>query len=145
MQFETRGYAGSGGPSVFVIEAEQVVRSALYYILRVRFQTHTFATVEDAFASTAATPDAVLIGAALLRNGGKALLARLRRQIPGAKLLVIAERNSGSPVQPGLEPAIQGIIPKPISFDPVHDAVDTALLSPFPSGEPARLIRPTFA
>jgi DNA-binding NarL/FixJ family response regulator len=144
MQFETEFYANGNRATVFVIEAEEVVRSALYCILRDRYRTHAFATPEDALACVAEAPDVVLIGAAVLQNGGKILLTHLAAQLAGAKFLVVAERNSDSFARASLEHGVHSIIAKPISFDAVRNAVDSALAAAIPLGEPCRLIRAAF-
>lgn len=141
MQFETDFHAGARS-TVFVVETEQVVRSALHYILRDRYQTHAFAALEDALAGD--TPDAVLLGVGLLQDGSEALLARLGERFAGAKVLIVAERNSDPLAQACLEHGAHGIIGKPISFDMVCDAVDTALTAPILPAEPSRLIRVAF-
>src|SRR5512139_3331932 len=94
MQFETEFFATEDRSTVFVIESEQVVRSALHYILRDRHRTHAFAALDDALASAADVPDVVLLGASILRSRGEALLAGLGAQFAGAKILIVADQHS---------------------------------------------------
>ncbi|MGR6783074.1 hypothetical protein ACU6QH_00105, partial [Aeromonas veronii] len=77
---------------VFVIEREQVVRSALDYILRDRYRTQTFASLDAALASGAAAPDVVLAGTTVLQGQADAPLATLRKRHGRAAVLVVADR-----------------------------------------------------
>ena len=142
MQFETDFYATSGRATVFVIETEQVVRSALHYILRDRYRPITFAAVADALAS-AETPDAVLLGAAILQGEGD-VLTELGEHFTSARILLVADRSADPLARAGLARGAHGIISKPISFDTVCDAVGTALSAPIVPGEPSPLIRVAF-
>jgi len=142
MQFETDFHATGERPRVFVIESEEVVRSALHYILRAHYQTGAFAHVADALAAAVEVPDVVLLGAALLQGKEDAFLAELGEQFAGAKILVVADRNSDP--QGWIERGAHGILSKPISFDAVCGAVEAALAAPVLAGEPSRLIRVAF-
>jgi DNA-binding NtrC family response regulator len=141
MQFETEFLATAERSTVFVIESEQVVRSALHYILRDRYQTVAFATLADALAS-AEVPDAVLLGISNLRSECDALVPG--ELFAGARILLIADRNSDPLAEAGLKRGAHGIVSKPISFDSVRGAVARALTPPPLTGEPSRLIRVAF-
>lgn len=145
MQFETEFYATGDVSTIFVIEGEQVVRSALHYILRGRHRVHTYASLDDALTSAADAPDVVLIGIDVLRSQGEALLSVLAEQFAGAKILIVADRPSDPRAQACLERGAHGIVSKPISFDAVCDAVWGALAAPVFAGEPSRLIRVAFS
>src|SRR5262245_47899227 len=103
MQFETEFYATGERLTVFVIESEQVIRSALHYILRDRYRTRTFAAPDEALASVLDGPDVVLLGIDILHDKGEALLAALGEHFAGAKILLVADRNCGPVAQACLE------------------------------------------
>src|SRR3954469_714920 len=77
---------------VFVIEADQVIRSALGYILSERHETLTFSETADALTK-AATPDIVLVGISILESEGAEVVAVLARKLHHAGIIVVA----GSP------------------------------------------------
>jgi DNA-binding NarL/FixJ family response regulator len=141
MQFETEFYATSERSTVFVIEAEQVVRSALHYILRDRYRTVIFATLGDAIAS-AEVPDVVLLGVTNLRSEDDATAPG--ELFAGAKILLIADRHSDPRAQAALQRGAHGIVSKPISFESVRDAVGKAVARPVFADGPSRLIRVAF-
>jgi hypothetical protein len=141
MQDETECHATDGQPTVFVVEREQVVRSALHYILQDRYRTYAFASLDDAFAPAMDAPDTVLVGASILQGHDDGLLPRLRRRYGGAAVLVVADRSSDPLVQLAFERGARGIICKPISFDTVCEAVDRALATSILRDTPSRLVR----
>lgn len=144
MQFETDLRASCDRPIVFVIEREQVVRSALHYILRDRYRTFTFASLDEAFAASADAPAVVLAGATILhgRNDDE-LLIGLHERYGDAAILVVADRGSDPLAQLCLEHGAR-IVCKPISFDTINEAVDRALATPIPHDTPSCLIRVAF-
>jgi DNA-binding NarL/FixJ family response regulator len=144
MQFETGYQATDDQPTVFVIEREQVVRSALHYILRDRYRTCAFASLDDALASTLDAPDVVLVGVSTLQGQHDGLPAVLCKRYGGAPVLVVADRLSDPLAQRALEGGAREIVCKPISFDTVCDAVDRALAAPIPNDAPSHLIRVSF-
>ncbi|AWL98711.1 response regulator transcription factor [Bradyrhizobium amphicarpaeae] len=129
---------------MFVIEREQVVRSALYYILRDLYHTYTFASPDEAFASGLDAPDVVLAGATGLQSQDDPHLIALRERYDGAVILVVADRSSDPMAQLAGEIGIHAIVHKPISFDTVCRAVDCALGGPAPQDATSRLIQLAF-
>jgi DNA-binding NarL/FixJ family response regulator len=144
MQIETEFGATGDQPTAFVIEGEQVVRSALHYILRERYRTRTFTTPHDALACAGEAPDIVLLGVAILQSLDEADLGDLRNRFVGAKMLAVAERRSDPLAHACLERGVHGIIDKPISFDSVFIAIDTALAAPRASNVLSHHIRVAF-
>ncbi|CAL79118.1 hypothetical protein, putative Response regulator [Bradyrhizobium sp. ORS 278] len=118
----------SGKACVFVIEADQVIRSALGYILSERHETFTFAETADALSKAArATPDAVLIGSSILEDDGAETVGMLARKMHQAGIIVVAGSTKSPLALAGLRQGAEAIIAKPITFDGVTHAVDTVL------------------
>lgn len=132
MPFESDLHASGDRPTAFVIEREQVVRSALHYILRDRYRTFAFASLDEASASTADTPDAVLAGVTVLQGRDERLVAALCRRYGDAAILVVADHSSDPLAQLALDSGAHAIVCKPISFDTVCEAVDRALTASIP-------------
>ncbi len=113
---------------VFVIESDQVIRSALGYILSERHETFTFAETADALSKAArATPDAVLVGSSILEYGGAETVGMLARKLNQAGIIVVAGSTKSPLALAGLRQGAEAIIAKPITFDGVTHAVDTVL------------------
>ncbi|HEV2157799.1 hypothetical protein [Bradyrhizobium sp.] len=144
MQYEPEWHANDDQSTVFVIERDQVVRSALHYILQERYRTYTFASLDDALASAMDAPDTVLVGTSILQGENDGIVAALGRRYGGAAVLVVADRSSDPLARLALERGARGIVCKPISFDAVCEAVDRALTTPIFRNVPSRLIRVAF-
>jgi len=89
MQYEPEWHANDDQSTVFVIERDQVVRSALHYILQERYRTYTFASLDDALASAMDAPDAVRVGTSILQGENDGIVAALGRRYCGAAVLVV--------------------------------------------------------
>lgn len=139
MQIATDSQAADARPIVFVIEREQVVRSALDFILRDRYRTCAFASLEEAATAVTDAPDVVLLGSSLLQGRHDLLPAALAKRFGGAAILVVADGGGDALAQLALQGGARGIISKPISFDTVCEAVERGLLAELPRGTPPRL------
>ncbi|MBR1131773.1 response regulator transcription factor [Bradyrhizobium iriomotense] len=141
MQSETRFHPTGEPTTVFVIEREQVVRSALDFILRDRYRTCAFASLDEALAAVTDAPDIVLLGSSFLQGQRDLLPAVLATRFSSAAILVIADSDGAAAARHALERGAHGIIGKPISFDTVCDAVERALAGGIPRGKASRLAR----
>ncbi|BAM88271.1 response regulator [Bradyrhizobium oligotrophicum S58] len=111
---------------VFVIEADQVVRSALGYILSERHETFTFAEPADALTKAArSAPDVVLVGSSLIADDGAETVAMLARKLNRAGIVVVADSVKAPLALAGLRQGAEAIIAKPITFDGVTHAVES--------------------
>jgi DNA-binding response OmpR family regulator len=118
----------SGKACVFVIEADQVIRSALGYILSERHETFTFAETADALSKAArAAPDAVLVGSSILEDSGAEMVGVLARKLHQAGIIVVAGSTRSPLALAGLRQGAEAIIAKPITCDGVTHAVDAVL------------------
>jgi DNA-binding response OmpR family regulator len=113
---------------IFVIEADEVIRSALHFILDDHSETHSFATLELAYGRAGdITPDLVLLGIDFVRDGGEGAVDGIARRLPGAKILIIANSANDPLALKALQWGAHDVLGKPISFDSVHDRVDGLL------------------
>jgi DNA-binding NarL/FixJ family response regulator len=121
----------AGHARIFVIEAEQVVRTALHYILREEHEAHAFATIEEAVCQGPdGQPSVVLLGIGMVRNKGLHFLTELASWLRDAKILLVADSTSDPLALAGLKGGAHGIVGKPISTESVRNAVQLALGTP---------------
>jgi len=119
---------------IFVIESDQVIRSALGFILSEDRETFTFSEIDDALAKADQfRPDVVLLGLGLIERHGAELVADLVGQLPCSSIILVANSASAPLVQDGLHHGARAVISKPISFDGVRGKVDSVLAAR-PSG-----------
>ena len=113
---------------IFVIEGDEVVRSALHFILDDQNETHSFATLDLAYAGAAdVTPDLVLLGIDFLKGDGEGAVTGIARRLPGAKILIVANSVNDPLALNALKWGAHDVLGKPISFDSIHRRVDGLL------------------
>lgn len=115
---------------IFVVESDEVVRSALHFILDDQNETHSFASLEAAFAkATSRKPNVMLLGIGMAQNNGERILAEIAVRLPSARILIVADSVSDPLAVACLKWGAHGVLGKPISFDSVRRKVD-GLLQP---------------
>lgn len=113
---------------IFVLESEDITRTALQFMLHDAYETHEFADPLRALARARDwPPDLLLLGPVLLATRGRTLLAELAATLPQARLLLV-----GDPAAPAIDGALQagaacGVIALPLRLEAVRAAVDAAL------------------
>ncbi len=124
---------------VFVVERDEVVRSALHFILDDRDETHSFASLDQAFAKAVdRTPNIILLGIGFVQDNGEKALAEIARRLPDTRILIVANSVNDPIARASLKWGAHGVLGKPISFDSVCGKVDALLdrhdISPVRSG-----------
>ena len=118
---------------IFVVEGDEVIRSALHFILDDQNETHSFPNLEVAFAKASElkardlAPSLVLLGVELLKNNGERTVAAIASQLPGVRILIVANSVNDPLALTGLEWGAHDVLGKPISFDSVQRRVDALL------------------
>jgi DNA-binding NtrC family response regulator len=113
---------------IFVVEGDEVIQSALHFILDDQNETHSFATLDLAYAKAAdVTPDLVLLGIDCLKDDGEGAVAGIARRLPGAKILIVANSVNDPLALKALKWGAHEVLGKPINFDSVHRLVDGLL------------------
>lgn len=113
---------------VFVVEGDEVIRSALQFILDDHNETHAFASLQPALAEASSRrPDVVLVGIDLMQDSGERSLTKIKARAPGAKILIVANSVRDPLALRCLEWGAHGVLGKPITFDSVCDKVDVLL------------------
>ncbi len=115
---------------IFVVEGDEVVRSALHFILDDQNETHSFANLDQAFAkATDRTPNIVLLGIGFVQNNGERALADIAMRLPGTRILIVANSVNDPIARASLRWGAHDVLGKPMTFDSVRGRVD-ALLQP---------------
>jgi len=115
---------------IFVIEPDQVVRSALNYILDADNEIHAFPSFEEALdKADEVNPGIVVLGIGILKSHGEQVLADLSERLGDCKILLVADSTSDPLAQASLQMGAHDIISKPITFEGVRGKLDAALAS----------------
>ena len=113
---------------IFVVERDEVIRSALQFILDDQGETHGFTDLDQAFAKAEELPpDIVLLGIGLVQDNGERAVTEITRRLPGAKILIVANSANDPLAILSLKWGAHDVLGKPIGFDSVHSKVDTLL------------------
>jgi CheY-like chemotaxis protein len=114
---------------IFVVESDEVVRSALQFILDDHDKTHGFASFAQAIAEAPhVTPDVVLLGVGFVQTNGERLLAEIARHWPGVKILIVANSVNDRLAHTSLKWGADDVLGKPITFEGVRSKVDALLV-----------------
>jgi CheY-like chemotaxis protein len=123
-----RSFEMNSDERIFVIEADQVIRSALGFILSEDRETYTFSEIDDALTKAAQLhPDAVLLGIGQIERHGAQLVAELMRQLRDSSIILVADTTTDPLALAGLNQGAQAVIGKPITFEGVSGKVDAVL------------------
>jgi len=113
---------------VFVIEADQVIRSALGYILSESYEIFTFSATADALSKPAPfVPDVVLVGVGLLADKGAETMAAIAGKLGWPGVIVVADSARAPLALACLRQGADAVIAKPITHDGVSSAVEAVL------------------
>jgi len=113
---------------IFVVEGDEVVRSALHFILDDRNEIHSFANLDQAFTKAAdRAPNIVVLGIGFVENNGERALAEIAMRLPGTKILIVANSVNDPIARASLRWGAHDVLGKPITFDSVRGKVDALL------------------
>jgi DNA-binding NtrC family response regulator len=111
---------------IFVIDSDEVTRAALQFMLHDENETHELASVAEAIAKCDGRKvDLILLGRAIALEHGAGVFDEIARQIPGTKVLLVAD--SADDAQDCLQLGAAGVLVKPLTVESVRLKVDTAL------------------
>ena len=113
---------------IFVVERDEVVRSALQFILDDHSETHGFTGLDQAFAK-AAEFDAGYRPARDRPGAGqwRTAVAEIAARLPGTKILIVANSANDPLALLSLKWGAHDVLGKPITFDSVRSKVDAML------------------
>jgi DNA-binding response OmpR family regulator len=113
---------------IFVVEDDEVIRSALQFILHDENETHELATLEQAYVKGRDwKPDLILLGVSIVQAKGIGALAEIAAQTPGAKILIVADSADDPVALACLKSGAHGLLAKPITIEAVRFRVDVLL------------------
>ena len=113
---------------IFVVVGDEIIRSALQFMLHDENETHELADLEQAYAKGVEwKPDLLLLGLDIAREQGLGALAEIAARLPGAKVLLVADTAEDALVQSCLQAGAYDVLVKPITVESVRYKVDVLL------------------
>lgn len=128
MQIGVEFFRAVENKRIFVVESDEIMRSALQFMLHDENETHEIASLEQAYAKGAEwKPDLVLLGLSFVATLGVGLIAEIAGRFPGVKILVIAPSDEDPLAQACTKAGAKGLLVKPLTIETVRYKVDVAL------------------
>jgi DNA-binding NarL/FixJ family response regulator len=114
---------------VFVVDDDEVTRSALQFMLHDEIETHELASPEDAYDKGAdwLKPHLVLLGVSFLAARGTDLVGELTGRFPDARVLIVCDKANEAIAIEGIKAGAHGALVKPLTLETVRKKVDTIL------------------
>ncbi len=120
---------------VYVVDADEVARAAVGFMLADECETHEFADLDAAFGRAREfAPDLVILGPSIVAAAGPSVFARVNAL--GARAVVLVEPGARDYANTCLSAGARGVIYKPLDIAAVRAKVDAFL---------GRLARTTFS
>lgn len=113
---------------VFVVDSDEITRAALQFMLHDENETHELDSLEAAFRKGADwKPDLLLLGMDIVHERGIEALATIKAQLPGAKIVLVAEAAEDPLEAQCLAAGADGTLRKPLTIEATRRAVDRML------------------
>jgi DNA-binding NarL/FixJ family response regulator len=114
---------------VFVIDDDEITRTALQFMLHDEIETHELTTPEEAYDKGAdwLKPDVVLLGVSFLKERGASLIAEIMEKFGRVRILIVTDKSDEAVALEGLKAGAHGALVKPLTLEAVRKKVDTIL------------------
>lgn len=114
---------------VFVIDEDEITRTALQFMLHDEIETHELATPEEAYDKGISwfAPSLVLLGISFLKTRGPALIGEIAARFDGVRILIVCDKADEALAVEGLKAGAHGALVKPLNLEAVRKKVDTVL------------------
>ena len=113
---------------VFVIESDEVSAVALQFMLADECETHVLPDSATALAKGREwPPNLILLGAGIIAAEGARIVAQLKAQWSGLKILVVADSVDDPAVKAAKTEGADSVLLRPLTLEAVRRKVDTQL------------------
>ena len=113
---------------VFVIETDEVSAVALQFMLADECETHVLPDSATALAKGREwPPNLILLGAGIIAAEGARIVAQLKAQWSGLKILVVADSVDDPAVKAAKTEGADSVLLRPLTLEAVRRKVDTQL------------------
>jgi len=114
---------------VFVIDDDEITRTALQFMLHDEIETHELTSPEEAFEKGKdwLKPDLVMLGASVLAARGIGLISDIKRAFSNAQILIVCDKTEEAVALDGIKAGANAAVVKPLTLEAVRTKVDTVL------------------
>lgn len=113
---------------IFVVHDDEIIRSALQFMLHDENETHELQDLEHAYDKAVDwKPDLLLLGAGVVAEKGIHILADVAARLAGAKVLIVADAADDPLARACLKAGAHDVLVKPLTIEAVRHKVDILL------------------
>lgn len=114
---------------IFVVDDDEITRTALQFMLHDEIETHELATPEEAYEKGVdwLVPNIVMLGVSYLQSRGVGLIGEMKAKWPGVLVLIVTSKAEEAIAVEGLKAGAAGAVVKPLTLEAVRKKVDTIL------------------
>jgi len=114
---------------VFVIDEDEITRTALQFMLHDEIETHEIGSLPEAYEKGTGwlAPHLVLLGVSFLKESGAGLVNEIAAKFPDTRILIVCERADEATAVEGIKAGAHGALVKPLTLEAVRKKVDTVL------------------
>ncbi|WP_072370277.1 response regulator [Hyphomicrobium sp. NDB2Meth4] len=113
---------------IFVVDNDEIIRSALQFMLHDENETHELNSLDHAFQKAVDwKPDLLLLGTNVVQEKGTAVLAEIATRLPDTKVMLVADAANDPLALSCLESGAHDILAKPLTIESVRYKVDVLL------------------
>jgi DNA-binding response OmpR family regulator len=114
---------------VFVVDEDEITRTALQFMLHDEIETHELATLEEAYAKGAdwLKPDIVLLGASFVARLGPDVVNVIKAKFAPVSIVIVCEKAEEPVAIEALKAGAHAALVKPLTLDAVRKKIDTIL------------------
>lgn len=113
---------------VFVVDNDDVVGTALQFMLADEMETHVVTEAAAAMEKGRAfPPQLILLGAGVIASEGAGVVTQFKAQLAGVKILVVCESADEPAVKEAMALGAEGALTRPLKLETVRQKVDAQL------------------
>lgn len=110
---------------IFVVDDDDIIRTAAQFMLQDDNETHDLATLKDAYEK--GTPDLLLLGLSIVESGGPELVRSIAERWHGVRILLIAGAAEDAAAHGYLKAGAHGVVTAPFTVESIRRKVDIQL------------------
>lgn len=113
---------------IFVVDNDEIIRSALQFMLHDENETHELMSLEHAYEKAIDwKPDLLLLGVNVVQEKGIDVLREVADRLAGAKIMLVADAANDPLALSYLKSGAHDILAKPLTIEGVRYKVDVLL------------------
>jgi DNA-binding response OmpR family regulator len=114
---------------VFVVDEDEIIRTALQFMLHDEIETHELASLEEAYAKGEGwlKPDILMLGASFVARLGPGVVQEIKAKFSPVSIVIVCEKSEEPVALEALKAGAHAALVKPLTLDAVRKRIDTIL------------------